>query len=65
VLRGRLLTGGDPLFMRTELRGGRGATSTISTEPLWWPPSKIFGRYLGPYLAERAELLVGPREPVL
>jgi sulfide:quinone oxidoreductase len=57
VLRGRLLTGGEPLYLRTELHGGAGDTSTASTEPLWWPPGKIFGRYLGPYLAEHAEAL--------
>jgi sulfide:quinone oxidoreductase len=57
VLRGRLLTGGEPLFLRAELYGGGGDTSTASTEPLWWPPGKIFGRYLGPYLAQRVEAL--------
>jgi sulfide:quinone oxidoreductase len=54
VLRGRLLTGGAPLFLRAELHGGRGETSEASTEALWWPPAKIFGRYLGPFLAARA-----------
>jgi sulfide:quinone oxidoreductase len=57
VLRGRLLTGGTPLFLRAELGGGHGDTSTASTEPLWWPPSKIVGRRLGPFLADRAEAL--------
>jgi sulfide:quinone oxidoreductase len=57
VLRGRLLTGGPPLYLRTELYGGSGDTSTASTEALWWPPGKIFGHYLGPYLASRTEAL--------
>jgi sulfide:quinone oxidoreductase len=57
ILRGRLLTGGPPLYLRAELYGGRGDTSTASTEALWWPPGKIFGRYLGPYLASRARAL--------
>ena len=65
VLRGRLITGCEPLYLRTELRGGRGVTSTVSEQPLWWPPGKIFGRRLGPYLAERAELLVSSADPVL
>jgi hypothetical protein len=26
-----------------------------SPETLWWPPSKIAGRYLAPYLHETAE----------
>lgn len=56
VLRGRLLTGGDPLYLRAELEDrNRPATSEASTEPLWWPPAKIFGPRVGPYLAERAE----------
>jgi signal-transduction protein with cAMP-binding, CBS, and nucleotidyltransferase domain len=24
----------------------------VSTEPLWWPPAKIVGRYLAPFLAQ-------------
>lgn len=57
VLLGRLLTGGPTLNLRAELYGGGGNTSSASTEALWWPPGKIFGRYLGPYLASRAEML--------
>jgi sulfide:quinone oxidoreductase len=51
VLRGLLLTGAIPSYLRADLQGGRGETSTISPEPLWWPPSKIAGRYLAPFLA--------------
>jgi sulfide:quinone oxidoreductase len=51
VLRGLLLTGATPRFMRVELVGGRGETSEASAEPLWWPPGKIVGRYLAPVLA--------------
>ena len=51
VLRGLLLTGRTPAHMSTELRGGLGDTSRVEVEPLWWPPSKIAGRYLSPYLA--------------
>jgi sulfide:quinone oxidoreductase len=54
VLRGLLLTGGAPRFLRAEVAGGRGETSREAAEPLWWPPSKIAGRYLGPFLAARA-----------
>ena len=35
-----------------ELGGGHGETSTASDEPLWWPPGKVVGRYLAPFLAE-------------
>jgi hypothetical protein len=29
-------------------------------EALWWPPGKIVGRYLAPFLAERAGLILKP-----
>jgi sulfide:quinone oxidoreductase len=53
VLRGLLLTGGVPRYLRTEMTGGRGETSTVASEPLWWPAGKIVGRYLAPFLADR------------
>jgi hypothetical protein len=46
-----------PRFLRSE--PGTPA-SAIDTEPLWWPPGKIVGRHLAPFLAEHlglAELL--------
>jgi sulfide:quinone oxidoreductase len=53
VLRGLLLTGMTPRF----LRSGRGASpSLVDTQPLWWPPAKIVGRYLTPFLAEHLGL---------
>jgi sulfide:quinone oxidoreductase len=55
VLRGLMLSS-SPIFLRTDLGGGRGDVSTADTEPLWWPASKIAARYLSPYLAERAGL---------
>jgi sulfide:quinone oxidoreductase len=60
ILRGLLLTGGTPRYMRAEVSGGRGLE--VSENALWWPPSKIVGRYLGPYLALRhGELRRPPR----
>lgn len=53
VLRGLLLTGRRPAFLRADLEGGHGGSSVASPEPLWWPAGKIAARYLGPYLAER------------
>ena len=50
VLRGRLITGGESRFMRTDLSGREGDTAQTSPETLWWPPSKVAGRYLAPYL---------------
>lgn len=56
VLRGLILTGGTPEFLRAEIARSSRRTSTAGADPLWWPPGKIAGRYLGPFLAERAEL---------
>jgi sulfide:quinone oxidoreductase len=53
VLRGLLLTGMVPRFLRAEAGS---AASAIDTEPLWWPPAKIVGRYLAPFLAEHLGL---------
>jgi sulfide:quinone oxidoreductase len=50
VLRGLLLTGRQPRYLRHELTGSAGATSTANAEPLWWPPAKIAGHYLAPFL---------------
>jgi sulfide:quinone oxidoreductase len=55
VLRGLLLTGGEPIYLRTEL-SAVGTPSESSTEPLWWPPAKTSARYLTPYLARYAGL---------
>jgi sulfide:quinone oxidoreductase len=60
VLRGLLLTGSTPTYLRAELAGGRGDTSTAQGEPLWWPPGKIVGRHLAPFLAERAGAILSP-----
>ncbi len=59
ILRALVLSS-SPLFLRTELGGGRGNVSSADTEALWWPASKIAARYLSPYLAERAGLAYGP-----
>jgi sulfide:quinone oxidoreductase len=60
VLRGLLLTGATPAYLRTELHPGRGDTSTVAREALWWPPGKIAGRYLAPFLATYADLEIRP-----
>jgi sulfide:quinone oxidoreductase len=67
VLRGLLMTGGAPLYLRAEphrlpreatvaieatpLRRSTPEASSAAGQPLWWPPAKIAGRYLGPFLA--------------
>jgi sulfide:quinone oxidoreductase len=59
VLRGLLLTGMAPRYLRAEA----GTRPGLDIEPLWWPPAKIVGRYLTPFLAAElglAETVVGP-----
>lgn len=60
VLRGLLLTGLSPQFLRASVLD---AESEIDTEALWWPPGKIAGRYLGPFLAEHMHLSGGVVSP--
>jgi sulfide:quinone oxidoreductase len=50
VLRGKLLTGEESLNLRHEVAGG-GGEGIVSEDYLWWPPHKISGRYLAPWLA--------------
>jgi sulfide:quinone oxidoreductase len=57
VLRGMLLTGSSPRYMRAEVSGGRGERWQVSEHALWWPPSKIAARWLAPYLALRHDEL--------
>lgn len=54
VLRGLLLTGFVPRYLRADLREG---TSVVDTEALWWPPAKVVGRYLAPFLAAQLGLV--------
>ena len=53
VLRGLLLTGGLPRYLRSDISGAAGDDSTISGNALWWPPNNLAGRYLGPYLSSQ------------
>ena len=53
ILRGLLLTGGPPRYLQADISGRAGDDSTISGEALWWPPDKLAGRYLPPYLSSQ------------
>ena len=53
ILRGVLLTGGPARYLRADISGGAGDDSTISGDALWWPPDKIAGRYLAPFLSSQ------------
>jgi sulfide:quinone oxidoreductase len=48
VLRAMLLTGSGAYFLRSQLDAPD--ATDVSEEPLWWPPSKIAGRHLAPFL---------------
>ena len=52
ILRGTLLTGAAARYLRADISGTAGDNSMISTEALWWPPNKLCGRYLAPYLSQ-------------
>jgi len=53
VLRGMLLTGGRPRFLRHQLVE-KGAESSVSRDPLWSPATKVSGRYLSQMLVDQA-----------
>jgi sulfide:quinone oxidoreductase len=57
VLRGLLLTGINPRYLRAEPGT---LHSEVDTEPLWWPPAKIVGRHLAPFLASQLHLSESP-----
>jgi sulfide:quinone oxidoreductase len=64
VLRGLLLTGGAPLYLRAELSGeqepaARRLRGEVSGRALWWPPGKVAGRYLAPYLGTARPVALG------
>jgi sulfide:quinone oxidoreductase len=58
VLRGLLLTGLTPRYLRSE--PGSSVRSAADTEPLWWPPAKIVGRHLAPFLASQLHITESP-----
>ena len=67
MLRGLLLTGGAPLYLRAELSGGTKPTARtlqgqVSGRALWWPPGKVAGRYLAPYLATARPVDLGSEQ---
>ncbi|MGH2870015.1 MAG: FAD-dependent oxidoreductase, partial [Solirubrobacteraceae bacterium] len=53
ILRAVLLTGGPERYLRADISGTAGDDSTISHDALWWPPVKLAGRYLAPFLASQ------------
>ncbi|HEX6117032.1 MAG TPA: FAD-dependent oxidoreductase [Solirubrobacterales bacterium] len=53
VLRGQLIVGAESLNLRHDITGGHGE-GTVSLDYLWWPPHKVSGKYLAPFLAGAA-----------
>jgi sulfide:quinone oxidoreductase len=52
ALRGKLLTGRRPEYLSRSID----TLGEASEDAPWWPPHKIAGRHLGPYLAAHHEL---------
>jgi sulfide:quinone oxidoreductase len=62
VLRGRLLTGRGERWLRHDAAGDA-AEGEVARHALWWPPGKVSGRYLSPWLAARDEEAVAGQLP--
>jgi sulfide:quinone oxidoreductase len=60
VIQGVLFTDEEPAYLQARLGDDAAPPSDPRAYSLWWPPSKIAGRHLSPYLAIRAG---APRTP--
>ena len=60
VLRAVLLTGSTPIYLRANLHDDE-APADVAGRALWWPPGKIAGRYLSPYLTHLDQPESSPR----
>ena len=40
-------------YIRARIAVGAGDDCEVSERPLWWPPNRLCGRYLAPYLSSR------------
>jgi len=56
TLRGMLLTGIAPTYLRAQVGDGTGDSFEVAANPLWWPPSKIAGLHLTSYIAGKNPL---------
>jgi hypothetical protein len=59
----QLVNAGAPARGRHALRRGGGGEGEATLHTLWWPPSKVNGRYLAAWLAVRDEEAVADRLP--
>lgn len=63
VLRARLITGHDDLWLRRDLLRP-GDLGEVSRHSLWWPPGKVAGRWLSPYLEALRDADAGVPHPL-
>jgi sulfide:quinone oxidoreductase len=63
VLRAAMLTGAAPRYLRVSPIDGEEARSAPA--PMWWPPSKVAGQYLAPYIADHAARTNQPSPPLI
>jgi sulfide:quinone oxidoreductase len=52
VIRGKLLTGADPLYISARVVGAAGFESEVFDTPPWPADEKVVAEELGPYLAQ-------------
>ena len=63
VLRGLLLTGDRDRYLLSASEEAGGFRGYSDEQPLWWPPTKMAGRYLAPYLYAGAKPALAANEP--
>jgi sulfide:quinone oxidoreductase len=63
TLRGLLLTGDRARYLRADISGDAGDDSVIADTALWWPPNKLYGHYLAPYLSSQVGSEADVRPP--
>jgi sulfide:quinone oxidoreductase len=61
VVRALLLTGDRPAYVRAALGGHHGDPGVVDWEPLWWPPAKVAGLHLTPFLAAQMDSVTAAR----
>jgi hypothetical protein len=60
-LRAALLTADGPIYLRA---GSPDDPEAVSDAPLWWPPGKVAGRLLAPFIAYLARQSNQPLPPL-
>lgn len=65
VLRGWVWDGRGGRFLRADVAGGRDESEGVTggASPLWWPPGKVAGRHLAPFLARTGTVTLADAPP--